>query len=105
MLQSQSRARLLFSTGSSICATVSLHMCHCAFAHVRDVACNAQNRLFTLQRDQEAAAVGDDGEADLAAAEVDQSRNRLDALQAEKEALVAQVKFLGFTSLKMQDMV
>jgi hypothetical protein len=44
-----------------------------------------------LQRDQEAAAVGDDGEAELAAAEMEEARDRLLALEAEKAALVAQV--------------
>lgn len=69
----------------------ALSEAHLGLENMRRLHLASENRLFTLQRDQEAAAVGDDGEAELAAAEMEEARDRLLALEAEKAALVAQV--------------
>ncbi len=53
--------------------------------------CHAQNQLFALQSDREAADAGRMQEAELAAAEVDAAQRRLSSLEAEKAALLAQV--------------
>lgn len=50
-----------------------------------------QNQLFTLQSDRETAAAGREEEADVSAAEVDAAQRRLAGLEAEKDALLAQV--------------